>query len=467
MGLSSCTGRTEGTLTTIYACNCTVTAIARSDSFEIATVLGFSPVDSGFTKVVRVAAFGCNMVAQCKERAAVGSLPKEYETVQCWMFNSTLRATNCLRIAEHSYIANITNVTLCSTTLNCAQVGWEDDSLHVTGTATDLVLDGSPMTAATLGTHFPNLLAADKCPLDAVKCPSIDVQPPTVRIPVGTSGDPPPSVPPKRASLTLGEATDSASLIFTQSSNFATPSSALRRTATLLLTRSETLVVQGASRTVTQRIQRPLVQDPPYSAALSEIMSQSAARATVATATASTAVGGLLGVPGAAVTATRIGLVLSSLDCQYAEADDDPPAPLQYPISSGSGLVAHAVGSLFACALIYLMVIIAVFVHGKNGSKAMLNLVRNLEAMFHQYYGPWIASGSVLVLRHSSDPFSIVCALVSALCESAGADSSVLQSLCGLYLERHAATGNPKAAVGLSSRCGWVSRWSSTGPFLI
>ena len=308
------------------------------------------------------------------------------------------------------------NTTLCNLDVSqCAAMGWSLKG-NASGSA-NTILNNSVMASKEVHSSFPGLAVADQCAMPLSDCPSVAA--PSVVVPVVDFPlFPIPAIVVETS--TLSEPTSRSS---THSAPVTRSASTATRRSLSLGPASHSLPLPHTS-TPTPSLSRQLGRATPVSSAqiavLSSVVPESSARAVVASGVAASAVVGVFASPGAAVAATRIGMVLSSVDCRFND-DDTSPSLLQYPLTVGEGLPAHAIGVASACGLVLLAVGLGAVVSlggHSAGMSRLLVLVRSVEAVLHQYCGPSMVSGAVLVARHSDSLAAVLSCCVCVCCEA-------------------------------------------------
>ena len=309
------------------------------------------------------------------------------------------------------------NTTLCNLDVSqCTAMGWPLKG-NASGSANTIQLNNSVMTSKEVRSTFPGLAVADQCAIPLNDCPSVAA--PSVVVPVVDFPlSPIPAI--ETATHWVSEST-----VIEPTSRSSTHSAPVTRSVSAATRRSLSLHASHSlplsyTSTPTPSLSRQLGRATPVSSAqiavLSSVVSESSARAVVASGVAASAVAGVFASPGAAVAATRIGMVLSSVDCRFNE-DDTSPSLLQYPLTVGEGLPAHAIGVASACGLVLLFVGLGAAV-SLGGRTRLLVLVRSVEAVLHQYCGPSMVSGAVLVARHSDSLAAVLSCCVCVCCEA-------------------------------------------------
>ena len=256
------------------------------------------------------------------------------------------------------------------------------------------------------------MTSREQCDSGVSGCPFIEqpkppaIVPPPIPLPIVV-----PHLLPNTTASTLTSTVTASSWAHSSTSSLALSSSLLPSSTT---SRSWPTPHHSESATATSAIHEGGKGSVRVSV-LSTLTSESAARATVASAATASIATAVIASPSAAVAATRIGFVLSSVECQYGAGDAGPDL-LQYPVSVGDGLEAYTVGVASSFALTLLVVVFGrVFAKGRG---KLSWIVQRVEAAFHQYYAPSMASGAVLVVRHASSPILVACVSVCALCEA-------------------------------------------------
>lgn len=270
----------------------------------------------------------------------------------------------------------------------------------------------------TAGTELPKMYnVSGTCPYNTTSSCSSVFDAPHVFIPtVGEEQQHPAELRVRTHSrtrdLTRSHTTETASVVWNSSSRSATTHHHASM-STLTNSVSGTSATQSLSA---QAASAPGVAD--LLGVVGYVVPQDAAFAIVWTGTASAGVVSVLGNPVGAGSAVRAGLVARSVHCLFADGALEPSL-LDYPLGHlflGDAIDMHAAG-IAASAILAMLAVVAGNVASVAGWRFPLSLAQAVEATVHQYFGPSVAGGTVLVLRHSTSVAPVVIVLVFAAVE--------------------------------------------------
>lgn len=318
----------------------------------------------------------------------------------------------------------------CNLSLRCDTFGWGDP--HAGGSVGMGIRSSGILLNITQ--RFKGMAASNDCPTSYEACASSVGRPAAPNAPTAPTTPNAPAMQGHSHTMSIGQ---SASRSFAASASTSTTRSASEApTSSTSHFRSDSpSSMPSLSRSTTTSPTNVLhiavapVLSPAES--MSTLMPPSAAQAVVVTSSGAAVLTGVFASPGAAVAATRIGLVIASVDCQFNDDSMDPQLT-QYPLSTlvvSSGLTAHAIGVVSCVALTLAVVAADTFLLYTKPKKPIL-LARALEATLHQYFGPSVACGTVLVLRHSTVWGHIAFVSAAALTEVALLSHRAYKAMC-------------------------------------
>lgn len=420
---------------TLYAANSSATTSASSSTVSAVSSMGFASYSrfTGDSVVIAAQLLACRSsvrVTSCfGSCAVVSSVARACSGAASFVIVDSDFSSpyDCFGVAP----PDVPSLSVaCNLSLKCDTFGWGDP--HAGGSVgMGIRSNGILLNVTQL---FKGMAASNDCPMSYEECASSVGRPPAPNTPAAPTTPNAPAMQGNSHTPSIGQSASRsfaapASTSITRSASEAPTYSTCRfrsdsPSSMPSLSRSTTTSPTNALRTGVAPALSPVES-------MSTLMPPSAAQAVVVTSSGAAVLTGVFASPGAAVAATRIGLVIASVDCQFNDDSMDPQLT-QYPLSTlvvSSGLTAHAIGVVSCVALTLAVVAADTFLSYTKPKRPVL-LARALEATLHQYFGPSVACGTVLVLRHSTAWGHIAFVSAAALTEVTLLSHRAYKAMC-------------------------------------